>query len=193
MHLIVGLGNPGIKYRFSRHNFGFMVLERFCELAGIKLDRLTCQSLLGEGKWAQQPLVVAKPLTYMNLSGSAVQSLVNTYNSLPEKLLILHDDLDLPLGSLRVKNQGGSGGHKGVASIIQHVASEHFCRLRLGIGRPAPGEDVVAYVLQPFTPRELANLSEIIERAVAAIKVIIQQGAATAMDQFNRRSSYNSE
>ncbi|MDQ0285326.1 PTH1 family peptidyl-tRNA hydrolase [Desulfofundulus luciae] len=186
MWLVVGLGNPGPEYAGTRHNVGFMVVDRLARDLGITVDRVFLRALVGQGQVAGQSLVLAKPLTYMNRSGEAVAALLNWYRLTPAHLLVVSDDLDLPTGRLRLRKSGGHGGHKGLRSIIELAGSREFPRLRVGIGRPAgPGHEVVDWVLGRFTEEE----SPLIEKAVAdaskAVQVALTRGLDAAMNLFN--------
>jgi PTH1 family peptidyl-tRNA hydrolase len=185
--LIVGLGNPGRKYRRNRHNIGFMVADRLAESTGISLSRVQNRTILGSGLVAGRPVTIAKPQTYMNLSGEAVQALVRFYQIALEDLLVIYDELDLPFGVLRLRSKGGAGGHNGMRSIIQHLGQE-FPRLRIGIGRP-PGQLPPAdYVLQDFGRDETQTLAELVDGAVRAVESFLVEGIDLAMTRHNGAS-----
>jgi PTH1 family peptidyl-tRNA hydrolase len=183
--LVVGLGNPGRKYRQTRHNVGFMIVDALAARWHISLDsKLTdieygCHSLSGMGVY------LAKPLAYMNNSGPPTQRLVDHKYFKYEDLIIVHDDIDLAFGTLKIKEKGGSGGHKGVKSIMETFDSGAFTRLRVGIGRPLPGVDVTAHVLRPFESSERETLLRVIERAAEAVHAILCEGTLSAMNRFN--------
>ncbi|MGQ9833992.1 MAG: aminoacyl-tRNA hydrolase [Candidatus Villigracilaceae bacterium] len=183
--LIVGLGNPGREYRENRHNIGFMLVDRLCVRLNVSLNRLQAQALVGSTLDGDRKIIFAKPQTYMNLSGQSVQGLMRFYKLPLSNLLVAHDDLDLPLGTIRMRPGGGSAGQKGIASIIEHLGTQDFPRLRLGIGRPPGRMDPADYVLQDFSPSDLPLLSETLERAADAALIWVSQGLATAMNQFN--------
>ena len=183
--LIVGLGNPGREYRENRHNIGFMLVDRLCVRLNVSLNRLQAQALVGSTSDGDRKIIFAKPQTYMNLSGQSVQGLMRFYKLPLSNLLVAHDDLDLPLGTIRMRLGGGSAGQKGIASIIEHLGTQDFPRLRLGIGRPPGRMDPADYVLQDFSPSDLPLLSETLERAADAALTWISQGLETAMNQFN--------
>lgn len=193
MKLIVGLGNPGREYLFSRHNIGFMVVEALALKHTIKINRLKHQSILGTGQIAGEKVWLAKPLTYMNLSGSAVKALLGSSAELsPESLVIVHDDMDLEPGRIRFRARGGSGGHKGLVSIIEKVGTREFVRLKVGIGRPqwedCPGDDSVGvrnYVLGKFSHRDEPVVKEVINKAVEALETYLLEGIETAMNRYN--------
>lgn len=183
--LIVGLGNPGREYRENRHNIGFMLVDRLCVRLNVSLNRLQAQALVGSTSDGDRKIIFAKPQTYMNLSGQSVQGLMRFYKLPLSNLLVAHDDLDLPLGTIRMRPGGGSAGQKGIASIIERLGTQDFPRLRLGIGRPPGRMDPADYVLQDFSPSDLPLLSETLERAADAALTWISQGLETAMNQFN--------
>lgn len=183
--LLVGLGNPGREYRGNRHNVGFMAIDRLCETFGIKIGKVQSKALIGNGLWEGRKIIVAKPQTYMNLSGDAIGSLLRYYKVPLDQMIIAHDDLDLPVGTLRLRPGGGSAGQKGVASTIEKVGTQQFPRLRIGIGRPPGQMDAAAYVLQDFSKADQELLVPTLDRAVEAIQVFILQGLDAAMNQFN--------
>ena len=178
--LVVGLGNPGPGYAKTRHNAGFMVLDRLAEEEGL-VFREKNDALLAE--WGRGWLL--KPLTYMNLSGRAVAPFVRKKGIPLHRLLVVHDDLDLPLGKIRLKRGGSSGGQKGVASIIQALGDDGFDRLRIGIGRPPPGMDAARYVLSPFTQEEEKLFAKVLEAAADAVRVWKEEGLEAAQSRFN--------
>jgi PTH1 family peptidyl-tRNA hydrolase len=190
--LIVGLGNPGLKYAQNRHNVGFQCLERLAQAHGLsfgggilnRLKRRRAKASLASGKIAGVKAVLAKPLTYMNLSGQAMRQLVSFYKLSLEDVLVIYDDLDLPLGTIRLRPEGGSGGHKGIRSIIEALGSQAFSRLRVGIGRP-PANDAVNYVLSDFTADEQITLESVYERVVAAVEFFLREGIEAAMNAYN--------
>ena len=184
--LIIGLGNPGAGYRHNRHNIGFMLVDRVAERLGVKFSRLESKALLTKGEHHGRRVVLAKPQTFMNLSGQAVGRLSRAHHIPPERILVVYDDLDLPLGRLRLRREGSSGGHKGMRSIIESLGTQAFPRLRVGIDRPLSGGDPVDYVLQPFAKDEQALVAETVARAVAAVECWLWEGIAAAMDRFNR-------
>jgi PTH1 family peptidyl-tRNA hydrolase len=175
--LFVGLGNPGREYENTRHNVGWMVLDHFAEEFGIDFSKEKFKGKIAELRSGNGgKIFLLKPLTYMNLSGESVGEITRFYKIKPEEILVIYDDLDLPLGKLRLRLKGSSGGHRGVASIEQHLGSRNFPRLRVGIGRPERKEEVVNYVLSPFREEELKALKKIIERAVTCLKEILRKG-----------------
>jgi peptidyl-tRNA hydrolase, PTH1 family len=186
-YLIAGLGNPGPAYRQNRHNVGFMVVDRLDETAGIAIRRVEHRSLIGKGRFADAPIYLAKPQTFMNDSGAAVGALVSFYKLPLDHLLVVHDDLDLPFGTLRLRPYGGTGGQKGMESIVEKVGTRDFARLRVGIGRPPGRMDPRDYVLHDFDPPEVEQLPEVLDTAVDAIRWFIREGVEAAMNEFNGR------
>jgi len=191
MKLIVGLGNPGKNYAHNRHNIGFRCLNYFARLHSIRFERRQCQSRVGFGEVGGEKLLLAKPRTFVNVSGKAVGCLASKYGVHLNDLLVIYDDLDLPLGKIRLRQSGGSGGHKGMKSIIFALGSEDFSRIRVGIGRPeveelSNNEDVVVnYVLSNFTPQEEELINPVIARVAEAVDCFLTQGIEAAMSKFN--------
>jgi PTH1 family peptidyl-tRNA hydrolase len=191
MTLIVGLGNPGKTYSRNRHNVGFQCLNYFARLRSIRLDRRQCQARVGIGKVSGEKLVLARPGTFMNLSGKSVACLVRKHKIPLSDLLVIYDDLDLPLGKIRLRQNGSSGGHKGMNSIISALGSEDFPRIRVGIGRPqaekqSMSEDaIVNYVLSDFSRQEEAIVKPVTAKVAEAIDCFLTQGITAAMNKFN--------
>lgn len=186
MNLIVGLGNPGKDYRLTRHNIGFMVIDRLAQIHGIKVTKRGCFSLYGQGSFNNQKVLLAKPQTFMNGSGNAVKKLLDSFKIELVDLVSIHDDIDLDFGRLRIVDGGGHGGHKGVFSIIETINSQDFRRVKIGIGRPRYDESIEDYVLSPFYPDEHDRLSQVITGAGEAVEAIILKGPSQAMTQFNK-------
>ncbi|TET17759.1 MAG: aminoacyl-tRNA hydrolase [Dehalococcoidia bacterium] len=193
MKLIVGLGNPGRGYANNRHNVGFVCLNHFARTEGIRFDKKQSKARIGIGEVAGSKVVLAKPQTYMNLSGQSVSRLIKKFNINLDDLLVIHDDLDLPLGKIRIRHGSSSGGHKGIDSIITELGSQDFLRLRVGIGRPivTPGStqiseaDIVAYVLSDFTSEEKQIITQVIPRVSEAILCLLSEGLAAATNKYN--------
>lgn len=186
MFLIVGLGNPGMQYALTRHNIGFWVVDVLAGRAGVNLEKVCCRSYVAQAALAGKKVVLAKPLTYMNRSGKAVRDLLQYYALQQEKLLVVYDDLDLPPGRLRLRSKGGSGGHRGMSSVLTFVGGDQFARLRLGIGRPSGGaENGANYVLTPFTAAEEKNMLKVAESAADAVEIFLAQGLEAAMNRYN--------
>jgi PTH1 family peptidyl-tRNA hydrolase len=177
---VVGLGNPGAQYAATRHNAGFLVADAVASAHGIRL-----RPMAGHGTLAGDALWVAEPQGYMNRSGIAVRWLLQEAGAGPESLLVVHDDLDLPLGQLRFKRRGGHGGHNGVRSIIETLGTDDFLRLKVGIGRPPAGHDSVDYVLEPFSREEEAVVAAAVERGREAVTVALSEGVGAAMNRFH--------
>jgi PTH1 family peptidyl-tRNA hydrolase len=185
--LIVGLGNPGKEYANHRHNIGFQIVEALAKAHDLRFARHKgSKAHVAEGQVGERPVCLAKPQTFMNLSGQAVGRLSRAYEIPPPQILVVYDDLDLPLGRLRLRPEGGSGGHKGIRSIIDTMGTQAFPRLRVGIDRPPGRLDPADYVLQPFSKAERDLVSKAIERAVSAIECWLAEGIVPAMDQFNQ-------
>ena len=183
--LIVGLGNPGLAYRHNRHNVGFMVADALADKLGIPLKRVKFKAQIGNGKLGDIPIIIAKPLTFMNNSGEAVAPLVRYFKVPLERLLVIHDDMDLPLGTLRMRPSGGSAGHNGMLSIFDKLGTNVIPRLRVGIGRPPGRMDPADYVLQDFPRSEEELLSMVIAQACEAALAFITTGLEKAMNTYN--------
>ena len=191
MYLLIGLGNPGLKYNSMRHNVGFQVVDVLSKRWGIALNRQSCSSHWGRGIVRGHEVVLAQPETYMNLSGRAVLRLMSFFETSAEDLLVIHDDLDLPLGRLKFVSKGGAGGHRGIASIINTIHTPEFLRLKVGIGRPQYGETVEHYVLSPFYPVEREMAATMVDRAADAVEVFILSGLIQAMSLFHGPALFN--
>ncbi|MFH2102907.1 MAG: aminoacyl-tRNA hydrolase [Chloroflexota bacterium] len=183
--LIVGLGNPGREYRENRHNVGYMLVDRLAVYLNLSFRRLQSRALVASGIHAGCKVILAKPQTFMNLSGAAVQGLVRFYKLPLENLLVAHDDLDLPLGKLRLRPGGGSAGQKGMESIIERLGTQDFARLRLGIGRPPGQMDPADYVLQDFSDPDLQTISETLTQGVEAVMAFLAEGLEASMNRHN--------
>jgi PTH1 family peptidyl-tRNA hydrolase len=185
VQLIAGLGNPGARYDRTRHNVGFDVVERVAERAGISLREKRFNAELGAGRVAEESVVLCKPQTFMNRSGDSVGPMAGWYKVPPHQVIVLHDDLDIPFGEVRVKIGGGHGGHNGLRDLIRALPSPEFVRVRVGIGRPPPRMDVVDFVLARWTPEETERLDDIVERAATAVEAVLAHGAKAAMNRTN--------
>ena len=183
--LIVGLGNPGRTYRDNRHNFGFMLVDRLCVRLDARGMRLQSKAIVTTAPYEGRKLLLAKPQTYMNLSGQSIQGLAHFYKLPLEQMLVAHDDLDLPFGTIRVRPGGGPGGQKGVASAIERLGTKDFARLRLGIGRPPGRMDPADYVLQDFPRDDMPSVSEVLDRAADAVLCFVTEGLDQTMNRFN--------
>ena len=193
MKLIIGLGNPGREYANNRHNIGFMCLRHFARAHGIRFDKKQGRARTGTGEVAGGKVILARPQTYMNQSGQSVSRLVKKFNINPDDLLIIHDDLDLPLGKIRIRQGGSSGGHKGINSVIAELDSQDFIHVRIGIGRPtviggntqAREAEIIAYVLSDFTPEEKQVITKVIPRVSEATRCLLTEGLTVAMNRYN--------
>jgi len=184
--LIVGLGNPGREFRLNRHNAGFILLDRLVEKHGLLgFSKRQGKALITTGTLGGAPVVLAKPQTFMNLSGEAVGPLVRFYDLPLERLLVCLDDIDLPLGTLRLRPEGGSAGQNGLQSIIQNLGTEAFPRLRMGVGRPSGSKAAAGYVLKDFRGEDLELFNVVLDRAVDAAETFVREGLVTAMNRFN--------
>ncbi|MEW5830062.1 MAG: aminoacyl-tRNA hydrolase [Chloroflexota bacterium] len=183
--LIVGLGNPGREYKDNRHNFGFMLVDRLCVRLNVRGMKVQSKAIVLSTNYEGRKLIFAKPQTYMNLSGQSVQGLLRFYKLPLENLLLAHDDLDLPFGTIRLRPGGGPGGQKGVGNTIQQLGTQDFPRLRLGIGRPPGRMDSADYVLQDFPDADLTILSQLLDRAADAALSWVTEGLDAAMNKFN--------
>jgi PTH1 family peptidyl-tRNA hydrolase len=185
LRLIVGLGNPGDQYRFTRHNIGFMVVDRFCLDFDIPLNTIRLQTIYGTGRIAEQPVVVAKPMTFMNRVGPAVKSLADVFSLDAKDVLVVHDDIDLLFGRLKIKKKGGDGGHNGVKSLIGALGRDDFSRIRVGVGRPEGTQEVSAYVLESFDAEQEDLLNAVISAARDAVETVLIKGESEAMNLFH--------
>ncbi|HEY3369041.1 MAG TPA: aminoacyl-tRNA hydrolase [Symbiobacteriaceae bacterium] len=187
MKLIVGLGNPGAKYANTRHNVGWMALDAFAKKRGVTTDKNGFHGVYGEirGATPDERVILLKPLTYMNLSGQAVAAAARFFKVAQADLLVIYDDLDLAPGKLRMREKGSAGGHNGMKSIIQDLGTQEFPRLRLGIGRPAPGWEVVDWVLTSFKGDDEAAIAGALPKAVEAVECWLSEGLLQAMTRFN--------
>ncbi len=193
MHLIVGLGNPGPKYERTPHNLGFLTIDRLASDEGIRVVRPEANCLVGKGEIRGEPALLAKPLSFMNLSGGPVKSLLGKYELEPKELLIIYDDLAIPWEQIRLRESGSAGGHRGVESIIGSLATSDFPRLRLGIDPGRPTGDSAEFVLRPFRPAQLEQLDDVLGQAADAVRLFISDGAAKAMTVYNRRAAGSTE
>ena len=185
MRLLVGLGNPGREYAWTKHNLGFQVVAYLSELWGIPLNRTGHAALWGRGRVGQDTVILAQPTTYMNLSGQAVSRLLSYFKLTPEDLVVIHDDLDVPPWRLKLVERGGPGGHKGVLDIIAMLHTEEFLRVKMGIGRPPVRMPTERYVLSPFPAAEAENVAAFIERTAQAVATFLAEGLAAAQNRFH--------
>ena len=183
--IVLGLGNPGRLYQKTRHNVGFMVVSRLARRMGLKFDKKFCSSRVAEG----EGVVLAKPYTYVNLSGKAAKALLQRFSLAPQDMLVICDDVALPLGRIRIRRKGSDGGHNGLRSIIKELGTEEFPRLRVGIGREGI-KDLVGYVLGEFEREEMEILEKVLEVAVDAVECILKEGIEEAMNKYNSLNIY---
>jgi len=183
MFLIVGLGNPGKEYEDTRHNIGFKVIDNIAKEYNIQINRQKFKGIYGEGFIEGEKVMLLKPTTFMNLSGESVRAVVDFYNLDNDKILVIYDDISLEVGALRIREKGSAGGHNGIKSIIAHLGSDVFSRIKVGVGQP--DGDLIKYVLGKFTKEEVVVLSETIEASTKATRDIINNDVKTAMNQFN--------
>jgi PTH1 family peptidyl-tRNA hydrolase len=186
--LIVGLGNPGYQYHLTPHNLGFMAVDQLAESCGVKISQREARALTASTELEGQPIVLAKPQTFMNLSGMAVVRLLERYDLPVRDLIVLVDDVDLPLGLLRIRPRGSAGSHNGLKSIIGALQADEFGRVRMGVMPGRPIEDLVSYVLAPFRKADLEVVAEMLDQASEAVKVILKEGISRAMNRYNRRT-----
>ncbi len=188
MKLIVGLGNPGIEYQFTPHNMGFLAVDRIADECGVRVNNRHCRAQTARTRLAGHEVVLAKPETYMNLSGASVVELVREYEAKPEEdLVLLYDELDLPFGSIRVRPRGRSAGHNGVESVIGALGTQQIMRIRMGVAPDHPVGDGARYVLSQFKKSQLEIVSQVLDQAAEAVKVILAEGMLAAMNRFNRK------
>ncbi len=186
MKLVVGLGNPGRKYERTRHNLGFLVVDHVARQNEVAIQKKLGDALIASWTAGGEKVVLAKPQTFMNLSGGAVRALMGKFGAIAEDLVVVCDDLDLPFGRIRIRPKGSAGGHRGLLSITEHLAGAAFARIRVGIGRPPEGIDSADYVLQPFSSEEKVGLDALIDRAAAAVVSLLRYGTRRAMERYNR-------
>lgn len=188
MKLIVGLGNPGIEYQFTPHNLGFLAIDRIANDCGVEVRNRQCRALTARAVIGGQQVLLAKPETYMNLSGLAVRELLAKHELNPASdLILMYDELDLPLGTIRIRQRGSSAGHNGMESVIGALGTQEFLRIRLGIAPERKVSDSVKFVLTPFRKRELKQVHQVLATAAEAVRVILSDGPDAAMNRFNRK------
>lgn len=185
MKWIIGLGNPGSDYRNTRHNVGFMAVDQFAKQWNLEFQHSKFKADLAEGHVKGQKVVLLKPTTFMNLSGEAARAFIDFYKVSVEDLIIVYDDLDLPLGRIRLRYQGSAGGHNGMKSLIQHLGTEVFNRVRIGISRPKPGYDIADYVLSNFAKSEREPLDDALDKVCKALEAALEHPYDKVMAQYN--------
>ena len=194
MKLIVGLGNPGIEYQFTPHNLGFLAIDRIANNRGVEVRNRQCRALTARAVIAGEPVILAKPETFMNLSGLSVRELVAEYQAdVKSDLIVIYDELDLPLGAIRIRQRGSSAGHNGMESILGALGTDEWLRIRLGIAPDRKVTDGVKFVLTPFRKAQLKVVDEVLETAAEAVEVILKEGPAAAMNRFNRKNEADDE
>ncbi len=192
--LIVGLGNPGIEYQFTPHNMGFLAVDRIAEQCGVRVNNRHCRAQTARTSIAGHEVVLAKPETYMNLSGASVSELVREYQAQPEEdVVLLYDELDLPFGSLRVRPRGRSAGHNGAESVMAALGTQEITRIRMGIAPDYPVGDGAKYVLSQFKKAQLLVVDQMLDQAAEAVRVILAEGVQAAMNRFNRKEEATSD
>jgi peptidyl-tRNA hydrolase, PTH1 family len=192
--LIVGLGNPGIEYQFTPHNLGFLAIDRIANNLGVEIRNRQCRALTARAVIAGQPVILAKPETFMNLSGLSVRELVAEYQvDVKSDLIVIYDELDLSLGAIRIRTRGSSAGHNGMESILGALGTDEYLRVRLGIAPDRKITDGVKFVLTPFRKAQLKVVDEVLEIAAEAVEVILKEGPAAAMNRFNRKNEPGDE
>ncbi|MBM7704912.1 aminoacyl-tRNA hydrolase [Metabacillus iocasae] len=185
MKVIVGLGNPGREYDRTRHNIGFMIIDELAEHLMISLDKTKFNGIYGVGTVKGEKVILLKPLTYMNLSGESLKPLMSYYDVSPEDILVIYDDLDLPSGKVRLRTKGSAGGHNGIKSIVQHLKTQEFNRIRVGIDRPTNGMKISDYVLGKFTNEEMVDMKEAIDKSIKASEDWIHTPFLEVMNRYN--------
>jgi PTH1 family peptidyl-tRNA hydrolase len=192
--LIVGLGNPGIEYQFTPHNIGFLAVDRVAEQCGVMIENRHSKALTARTRIGNEEILLAKPETYMNLSGMSVLELVRKYEVDPQQgVLVIYDELDLPLGMIRVRARGSSAGHNGMQSIINALQTEEIARIRIGIAPDDPRKGGAKYVLAPFRKSQLATVDEALDLAAQAVNVTVNEGISVAMNRFNKKNNESKE
>ena len=185
MKMMVGLGNPGNEYAGTRHNVGWMLVDALAEHLGINEWRSREKGMVAEGRIGSEKILLVKPLTYMNNSGECVGPLMRWYKLEPEDIMAAHDDMDIPIGTIRIRKKGSAGGHNGINSLLSHIGSENFGRLRIGIGRPQPGWSVINHVLAQFNDQEQEEIGDAIKQLIPAVECMVLEGPDMAMNKFN--------
>lgn len=185
MKWFIGLGNPGSQYAGTRHNIGFMAIDRLAEKLEIKVDQNQCKAQIGQGRVSGDKIALIKPMTYMNLSGESVRAFMDFYKVKIEDMIVLYDDLDTPFGEMRLRYKGGSGGHNGIKSIIQHLGTQDFNRIRLGISRPPEGYNVADYVLSSFAKNDRKELDRVLDLSCEALVYTLENSFDKVMAKFN--------
>lgn len=192
MKLIVGLGNPGMEYQFTPHNIGFLAVDRIAGQCGVMVDNRHCKALTGRTRIGNDEVLLAKPETYMNLSGMSVLELVRKHEVAQQDVLIIYDELDLALGTIRVRQRGSSAGHNGMQSIIDALQTEEIARIRIGVAPDDPRKGGAKYILAPFRKSQMVAVDEALDLTAQAVNVMVNEGIAPAMNRFNRKNKESS-
>ena len=187
MKIVAGLGNPGAAYAGTRHNMGFEVIDILSEKSGISVDTRKHKALIGKGVIGGDKVILAKPQTYMNLSGESLREIMDYYKAQPEDLIVIYDDISLEPGQLRIRTKGSAGGHNGIKSILQHLGTEEFLRIKVGVGEKPPRMDLADYVLGRMGGEDREAVREAQERAAEAVSVLLEDGAEAAMNRYNAK------
>lgn len=187
MFIVVGLGNPGLKYDSTRHNVGFEVIERLAYNNNIKVDKKKHRALIGQGVINGEKVILVKPQTYMNLSGESVRGILDFYKEDEDSLIVVYDDTSLDIGNLRIRKKGSAGGHNGIKNIISHLGTDTFVRIKVGVGNKPPGWDLADYVLSKFDKEEIPQIIDSIREAANSVECILKDSVEVAMNQFNTK------
>lgn len=185
MYIVAGLGNPGDLYKYTRHNVGFLAIDKLAEKLGVQVNRLKFKSLIGETNIKGEKVILVKPQTYMNNSGEAIRDIVNFYKVDPANLIVIVDDIDIDFASLRIKKKGSAGSHNGLKSVIYQLISDNFPRVKIGIGKKLPQQDLADFVLSKFSKDEKEDIEKTIERASDSVLELIENGVESAMNKYN--------
>lgn len=192
MYIIIGLGNPGKKYENTRHNLGFIAVDRLAEKHNIQVDKIKFKALVGDGRIAGQKVLLVKPQTFMNLSGESVREVVNYYKVAPENVIVIYDDFDIPLGNIRIRKSGSAGTHNGMKSVVYQLKTDKFPRVRLGIGS-SKNNDVIDFVIGGFSKEEVPILRETIDNTTLALECILSDNLDIAMNRYNTKKKNKNE
>jgi PTH1 family peptidyl-tRNA hydrolase len=185
LYIVAGLGNPGDLYKYTRHNVGFLAIDKLAEKLGVQVNRLKFKSLIGETNIKGEKVILVKPQTYMNNSGEAIRDIVNFYKVDPANLIVIVDDIDIDFASLRIKKKGSAGSHNGLKSVIYQLISDNFPRVKIGIGKKLPQQDLADFVLSKFSKDEKEDIEKTIERASDSVLELIENGVESAMNKYN--------
>ncbi|MBE7036807.1 MAG: aminoacyl-tRNA hydrolase [Ruminococcaceae bacterium] len=185
MYVILGIGNPGKQYENTKHNIGFISLDFLAASLGIQMNKIKFKALVGEGYLGSEKVLLVKPQTFVNLSGESVAEIMNFYKLPPENLIVIYDDINLDAGRIRIRSKGSDGGHNGIKSILYHLKSDNFPRIRLGVGMKPQGYDLADWVLSKFTDEEIKVMSKAVDLVPDMVEEIIKRGPASAMNRFN--------